>query len=194
MKRIWKWLVPLTLSVFVLSVPMVAGAALTPPSLTGYGGPSWLSTITDTPGDVSTAANDIVAAYQGYDVTNYYFQVKMTRMNGGQHADYFVLHIGSLSFTATYGSPFSQNPALTANDAFATSTGTPGYLEWKFNAADHPTIGPGSTWYVEAFTGGSLVDTAGNASVATPIPNAAWLLGSGIIGLIGLRRRRARKA
>jgi hypothetical protein len=28
----------------------------------------------------------------------------------------------------------------------------------------------------------------------TPIPSAAWLLGSGIIGLIGLKRRRARKA
>ncbi len=31
-------------------------------------------------------------------------------------------------------------------------------------------------------------------TVPTPIPSAAWLLGSGLLGLIGLQRRRARKA
>jgi hypothetical protein len=51
--------------------------------------------------------------------------------------------------------------------------------------------------------GGTITPTSGNnyativddtGAMVTPIPSAAWLLGSGIVGLIGLKRRMARKA
>jgi len=196
MRGIGKWLVPLSLIVLVLSVPMVAGAALTPPSLTGYGGSSWFSNINDTDPSPPIPAQqeyNIVAAYQGYDATYYYFLVQMEKINPTKHADSYILHIDGQSFTAAYVTP---SPAPAAGDAFVTLTGggSTGGLEWRLTAANHLIIGPGSTWYVETWAGGIQQDITGNAPVATPIPNAAWLLGSGIIGLIGLQRRRARKA
>ncbi len=49
-----------------------------------------------------------------------------------------------------------------------------------------PNGGPG-------YSGGLVYDSAGNI-VPIPIPAAAWLLGSGLLGLVGLQRRRDRKA
>jgi hypothetical protein len=43
-----------------------------------------------------------------------------------------------------------------------------------------------SVTFHDAGNDGYAVD---NISTATPIPGAVWLLGSGLLGLIGLRRR-----
>jgi hypothetical protein len=44
-------------------------------------------------------------------------------------------------------------------------------------------------WISPGITGGSTVYQGEVAPTPTPIPSAVWLLGSGIIGLIGLKRR-----
>ena len=44
------------------------------------------------------------------------------------------------------------------------------------------------TWYFDV-DNGSTPFRVGGASVVTPIPAAAWLLGSGLLGLVGIRRR-----
>jgi hypothetical protein len=53
-----------------------------------------------------------------------------------------------------------------------------------------PPGGPGNGG--PGYSGGLAYDSAGHIA-PIPIPSAAWLLGSGLLGLIGLPRRRARK-
>ena len=67
-------------------------------------------------------------------------------------------------------------------------------LEWKMKDGDNEFhIGNIFTWWA-----GTMLPGVGDAketydltsgTVATPIPGAAWLLGSGVIGFIGLKRR-----
>jgi hypothetical protein len=47
--------------------------------------------------------------------------------------------------------------------------------------------GGNGTWGIDTFTSGTV--TAQYEYTAAPIPAAVWLLGSGLVGLIGLRRR-----
>jgi hypothetical protein len=59
-------------------------------------------------------------------------------------------------------------------------------LEWRVASGNFPS--GLFTWYGATMNNNqNLKDITG--PVVTPIPNAAWLLGSGIIALVGLRRR-----
>jgi len=78
------------------------------------------------------------------------------------------------------------------------ATGTT--LEWKLTKGQFDALAKGLTldpsgkyqWYAatrtSAATNGTTYDVGASNSV-TPIPGAAWLLGSGIFGLVGLKRR-----
>ena len=65
-------------------------------------------------------------------------------------------------------------------------------LEWKIERSDfthHNTFTlPGATFDLSR----CIKDSPD--SHAAPIPSTVWLIGSGILGLIGLQRRRGRKA
>lgn len=69
-------------------------------------------------------------------------------------------------------------------------------LEWRVKDGEgEKYIGNSFTWSAATMLPGTesdkkTYDIAG--PVVTPIPSAAWLLGSGIIGLIGLKRRKDR--
>jgi len=61
--------------------------------------------------------------------------------------------------------------------------------------SDWDTDGPDWAW--DLFSGGEVIDseipfcTIATVENVVPIPGAVWLLGSGLIGLVGLRRRRS---
>ena len=60
-------------------------------------------------------------------------------------------------------------------------------LEWRFNGHEDRRIGILFTWLAATI---HLDDHKPTNNVsATPIPSAAWLLGSGVLALIGLKRR-----
>ena len=63
-------------------------------------------------------------------------------------------------------------------------------LEWRINTS---SITSGNWFYgaTSRLSDGYVIDTTAAAAV-TPIPAAAWLLGSGIIGLIAIKRRNQR--
>ena len=65
------------------------------------------------------------------------------------------------------------------------------YLDWAIPKDQLPD---NFTWLAATLKKGSWVVLNATAPVATPIPSAALLLGTGVIGLIGLRRRSAGKA
>jgi hypothetical protein len=64
-------------------------------------------------------------------------------------------------------------------------------LEWKIN--DKYLNGPFYWWAATLGSGGQSFNVTSPIGVATPIPSAAWLFASGVIALIGLRRREAGK-
>lgn len=65
-------------------------------------------------------------------------------------------------------------------------------LEWRVKEAGNFLIGSSFTWWAASMLPGneSGVGKQTYDVMATPIPNAAWLLGSGVLALIGLKRRR----
>jgi len=65
------------------------------------------------------------------------------------------------------------------------------YLDWAIPKDQLPD---NFTWLAATFQKGSWTLLNATAPVATPIPSAALLLGTGVVGLIGLRRRSAGKA
>ena len=217
MKRIWKWLVPLTLSVFVLSVPMVAAAYVT------YGGPWDGTTANGTVSPVSNLGLDITDAYHAYVAGTNYFQINLagntSTVIGGNgsingyykvfidltqsgtyaHSDYILQYVTSKNpnsgsdpkaFVWAISGPatIDGNAPTTPNSSQFSST----FLQWSLT---NSSVGQNFNWWVQTLAGdGTTVLETSTIATATPIPNAAWLLGSGIIGLIGLQRRRARKA
>jgi hypothetical protein len=65
------------------------------------------------------------------------------------------------------------------------------YLDWAIPQNQLPD---NFTWLAATLHSSTLTVLAKTAAVAPPIPSAALLLGTGIIGLVGLRRRGFRKA
>jgi hypothetical protein len=67
-------------------------------------------------------------------------------------------------------------------------------LEWKIkdNYQDHKYIGDPVTWWAATLEPGHspTITFDITSAVVVPIPNAAWLLGSGVVALLVLKRRR----
>ncbi len=88
---------------------------------------------------------------------------------------------GYLPNSTTFDSPnFDPMPTFSANGATLT---------WAINKDQLAT---GFSWLAATSINTTLLDKSTVAS-AVPIPNAIWLLGSGVVALVGLKRRKSSK-
>jgi hypothetical protein len=101
--------------------------------------------------------------------------------------------VGATLYSGIVSNPGSVIPNTTDFDMFASiNSETPvtinqniTYLNsaYAISTINQLTI-PGSTYSGATYTVGANIDVT-----PTPIPAAAWLLGSGLLGLVGIRRR-----
>ena len=158
---------------------------------TSWGAP----TISDPGFDAGAGAKDITGVWYAKDTSFHYFRMDVTEP------------IWNLDHANLYSIILSTSPnALTAYTSdgitFAASPASPNFefsdgkrLEWKIPRTDLADVFQFSGSTISFFAGPPFVqfhDTT--ATVATPIPSAALLLGTGLIGLVGLRRRSFRQA
>ena len=145
---------------------------------------------------------DITAAYYAANADYRYFRMDLkgapdTGSNG--YAPLYRIQVSGDGSISTFAFPFPPPSLLFASGTaglgpvFARQTG--GTLEWAIERAKLPET---FSWYALTGThidgGLSGIFDITNTAVVTPIPSAALLLGTGLIGLVGLRRRSSRKA
>ena len=196
MRKIVMWLVPLVLFGVALSLPAAAVAALTPPTPI-----AWQQTISD-------GAAEFLPPKDGMDIKNvshaygggaHYFQMELYGFPVGPPtvADSYTIYIKKAGSLNPFDYSLGYNNAFVVQSSpigFVTDDGHAGkYLEWKTNqfAGDSQFTFWGVT---SKGTNGADGFDITNSAVGTPIPGAAYLLGSGVIGLVGLRRRKAKRS
>jgi hypothetical protein len=160
-------------------------------------------------GATPSTAKDILKIGMGDDISNSQYVFRMY-LNGSvpNQADagtiyniYFsadnppIDHYMTYSFSYDGAGKFHKSTSSDLDSwAFGRPDGSFGkILEWKVNKDEIQ----GSIFnFMGATTDstGLLTGTHPYDIVATPIPAAAWLLGSGIIGLIGIKRRNQNRA
>jgi hypothetical protein len=148
---------------------------------------------------------DITAAFYAANADYRYFRMDLKGApdtGANNYAPLYSILIGGSSSlnTIALSNPFPPPslllfsggpPAL--GEVFSRQTGAT--LEWAIERSKLPET---FSWYgltANLGAGGiSGIFDITNSAVVTPIPSAALLLGTGLIGLVGLRRRSARKA
>ena len=90
---------------------------------------------------------------------------------------------GFKKFNLVLDQPTAANPVTMISFTLTNTS-----QEWSDSLYSILT-GNGSGWYAAAHVVPAGSSMTGYAANAVPIPAAVWLLGSGLIGLVGLRRR-----
>jgi hypothetical protein len=110
-------------------------------------------------------------------------------LNTGTGADTIDIVAAGIDFSAT--SSVTGNTTTLFNDSQFVIAITDG-VSW-FEPVSYFETAPGSNIYQITFSNG-LVTSIDAVPTVVPVPAAAWLFGSGLIGLVGVARRRARVA
>lgn len=110
----------------------------------------------------------------------YYNELNVLTFPGTNGSDYGILHDGSV-FTSGNAGPFAnaQTYAYWSGTEYAPVPG----VAWVFYTYDGLQNGSykGTQFYAWAVSPGQVA--------AVPVPGAIWLMGSGLLGLAGLKRR-----
>ena len=165
-----------------------------------YTGWSASPTISD-PIDAGGGAKDITGVWYAKDTSYQYFRMDLAgAVTSSDHANLYSISLNTSpnavqAITLT-GTGFLHLPLYSDFGLFQTN-GVANRLEWRIAKSDLTLPD------IFTFTGTTsdlsfcpfpfaVKDVTG--SVTTPLPNAVWLIGSGLLGLIGLQRKHRRKA
>jgi hypothetical protein len=154
--------------------------------------------VTDATGDSLATPNnggtDISKLYYANADGFHYFRMDINgSITSIDHATYyqFIFNSGNSANINGVSAIWVGSGLMSSTPDFSRTDST---LEWKI--PQEQLLGSfslsGATISILDFPFIRLDDTT--PSAAAPIPNAAWLLGSGLLGLVGLKRRNDRKS
>jgi hypothetical protein len=151
----------------------------------------------------NTTTFSLSHSLSGTIAANSYFLIQEGRGTGlaGTAADpVYNLSLGGLNLAATSGKLALFNTTATGASTIATSSNLIDLVGYGTTA--NFSLYPKMTSNLSTITAAiRTTDALGNVTIvagtptpnpiaATPIPAAAWLLGSGLLGLVGIRRRK----
>ena len=144
-----------------------------------------------TDGDVNFIYSTVAGFSLGlFDVGDFdALQASPLLLNTVTGADTVDIVADGLDFSAT--SSVSGNTTTLFNDNQFVLAITDGF-SW-FEPVSFVEIAPGSNIYEITFSNG-VVTSIDAVPTVIPVPAAVWLFGSGLLGLVGVARRRARVA
>ena len=125
----------------------------------------------------ATGPTSLIVKTSADSFTNAFTTIAMNNTTTGTPYINNVVNLSSLAAIAS-GNTFSIRLYGTG------ATGTGGTLRVSDYLDAAGTLGTANTYYFDTITGTVAAD-----ATPTPIPAAAWLLGSGLMGLMGIRRR-----
>lgn len=179
--------------------------SVTPSFADLYSGPFSLWITDPNEADVSPNGRDIAGVGLASDSTSYYFRMELVAAPAANSVGtIYGIYIGlpgdsgltvenadmSLEASLRKRSNIYFNYTLTDWTSGEPVQSTPEFsargtiLEWK---VDKDLLGSYFSFMGATSSSTKIIDTTSVA--ATPIPGAVWLLGSGLVGLIALRRR-----
>lgn len=151
-----------------------ACAVSEPPVPYGYSLPSGFSFVTDTSGVYSPKME--IYSEQG-DAAWTHILERIDIVNSGQ------FYLSMLSYEGpTYKSTYTSK---SDNQYFQTYTNGTDYIWFIEDGGGDQTWGDGSG----DGDHNDFIAWTGAKPIATPVPAAVWLLGSGLVGLVGIRRK-----
>lgn len=207
LRKTGKWAVPWLAALLVFGVAQIGIVPNAEAALTWYDWSTGPSQMVGSLIDGIDLGRDIDAAYYAFDADYRFFRLDLKgapETGPNNFAPLYQFAISTPSETGYLNTFALTNPIPPPSLLFASAAAppsmfsefhfrfkTPSVLEWAVKKEDLPDV---FAWYALTadLSGGSIsgIFDMTAPALATPIPSAAWLLGSGVVALIGIRRRK----